>query len=128
MPRKPNQVFDSRKMAHLSKLPTWFVKGKERRAAYFTIQAREFREMGFEAESEVEVRKPIEKQPEILVEAGTTAYDSTDAPQEPLAEDGDLDKMTKAELIEWAADQGKDLNSFLLKAEILKLCKEIEQS
>ena len=128
MPRKPNQVFDSRKMAHLSKLPTWFVKGKERRAAYFTIQAREFREMGFEAESEVEVRKPIEKQPEILVEAGTTAYDSTDAPQEPLAEDGDLDKMTKAELIEWAADQGKNLNSFLLKAEILKLCKEIEQS
>jgi hypothetical protein len=115
-------------MAHLSKLPTWFVKGKERRAAYFTIQAREFLQMGFEAESEVTVRKPIEKQPEILVEAGTTAYDSTDAPQETLAEDGDLDRMTKAELVEWAADQGEDLNSFLLKAEILKLCKEIEQS
>lgn len=114
-------------MAHLRKLPTWFVKGKERRAAYFTVQAREFREMGFKVESEVEVRKPIEKQPEILVEAGTTAYDSTDALQEPLAEYGDLDRMTKAELIEWAADQGKDLNSFLLKAEILKLCKEIEQ-
>lgn len=118
-------------MAHLSRLPTWFVKGKERRAAYFTIQAREFLEMGFKEESEekkAEVRKPIERQPEILVEAGTTAYDSTDATQEPLAEDGDLDTMTKAELIAWAADQGEDLNSLLLKAEILKRCKKIQDS
>tara|TARA_Y100001973_G_scaffold105198_1_gene177514 strand:+ start:1241 stop:1597 length:357 start_codon:yes stop_codon:yes gene_type:complete len=118
-------------MAHLSKLPTWFVKGKERRAAYFTVQARELIELGFKAESgeeEPKARKPIERQPEIVVEAGTTAYDSTDAPQEPLAEDGDLDRMTKAELLAWASDQGKELNSFLLKAEILKRCKEIENS
>ena len=116
-------------MAHLKKLPTYFVRGDERRSAYYTIQARELREAGFVEEgAKAEVRKPIEKQPEIIVEAGTTAYDSTDALQEPQAEDGDLDGMTKAELLDWALDLGHDLKNALPKAEILSLCKEIELS
>ena len=114
-------------MAHLRKLPTYFVKGDERRAAYYTIQAKKLRAAGFVEEGEkAEVRKPIEKQPEIVVEAGTTAYDSTDALQEPQAEEGDLDGMTKAELLDWAMDQGHDLKNALPKAEILAACKEIE--
>lgn len=114
-------------MAHLKKLPTWFVRGGERRPAFFTIQARELKEAGWVEEGEKAVkRKPIEKQPEIVVEAGTTAYDSTDALQEPQAEEGDLDGMTKAELLDWAMDQGHDLKNALPKAEILKACKEIE--
>ena len=53
-------------MAHLKKLPTYFVKGDERRAAYYTIQAKEFRAAGFVEEGEkAQVRKPIEKQPEM---------------------------------------------------------------
>ena len=116
-------------MAHLKKLPTYFVRGGERRTAYYTIQARELREAGFVEEGvKAEVRKPIERQPEIIVEAGTTAYDSTDALQEPQAEDGDLDGMTKAELLDWALDLGHDLKNALPKAEILSLCKEIELS
>jgi len=114
-------------MAHLKKLPTYFVKGDERRAAYYTIQARELRAAGFAEEgAKAEVRKPVEKQPEIVVEVGTTAYDSTDALQEPQAEEGDLDGMTKAELLDWAMDQGYDLKNALPKAEILAACKEIE--
>lgn len=114
-------------MAHLRKLPTYFVKGDERRAAYYTIQARELRAKGFVEEGErVEVRKPIERQPEIVVEAGGTAYDSTESLQEPQAEDDDLDGMTKAELLDWALDRGHDLPNNDLKAEILKACKEIE--
>ena len=114
-------------MAHLKKLPTWFVRDGERRSAFFTIQARELLEAGWVEEGEkAEKRKPIEKQPEIVVEAGTTAYDSTDALQEPQAEEGDLDGMTKAELLDWAMDQGHDLKNALPKAEILKACKEIE--
>lgn len=114
-------------MAHLKKLPTYFVKGDERRAAYYTIQARKLRAAGFVEEgAKAEVRKPVEKQPEIVVEAGTTAYDSTDALQEPQAEEGDLDGMTKAELLDWAMDQGHDLKNALPKAEILAACKEIE--
>lgn len=116
-------------MAHLKKLPTWFVRGDERRSAFFTVEARELLEAGWVEEgAKAEKRKPIEKQPEIVVEAGTTAYDSTDAPQEPQAEEGDLDSMTKAELLDWALDQGHDLKNALPKAEILKACKEIEAS
>ena len=114
---------------HLNKLPTWFVKGDSRRAAYYTVQARELRAAGYVEEGEKAVaKKPIERQPEIIVEAGTTAYDSTDALQEPQAEDGNLDSMTKAELLEWALDNGHDLPNNDLKAEILKKCKEIELS
>jgi len=115
-------------MAHLRKLPTYFVKGDERRAAYWTVQARELRAKGFTEEGrEAQVRKPVERQPEIIVEAGTTAYDSTDALQEPQAEENDLDGMTKAELLDWALDRGHDLKNALPKAEILKACKEIEE-
>ena len=114
-------------MAHLKNLPTYFVRGGERRTAYYTIQARELREAGFVEEgAKAETRKPIERQPEIIVEAGTTAYDSTDAVQEPQAEEGDLDGMTKAELLDWAMDLGHDLKNSLPKAEILGLCKKIK--
>lgn len=116
-------------MAHLKKLPTWFVKGNLRRAAYYTIQARELLNRGYVEEGEkAEARKPIEQQPEIVVEAGTTAYDSTDALQEPQAEDGDLDGMTKAELLDWALDHGHDLPNNDRKVEILAACKEIKGS
>ena len=114
-------------MAHLKKLPTYFVKGDERRAAYYTVQARELRAAGYIEEGEkAQVRKPIEKQPEIVVEAGAEAFDSTESLTEPQAEEGDLDGMTKAELLDWAMDQGHDLKNALPKAEILAACKEIE--
>ena len=115
-------------MAHLRKLPTYFIKdGERRRAAYYTIQARELREAGYVEEGEKAVaRLSIERQPEIIVEAGTTAYDSTEALQEPLAEEDDLDAMTKAELLNYAMDQGHDLKNSLPKSEILGLCKDIK--
>ena len=114
---------------HLRKLPTWFTKGADRRAAYYTIRARELRAAGYVEEGEkAEARPPIEKQPEIVVEVGTIAYDSTEALQEPLSEEGDLDGMTKAELLDYAMDKGHDLKNALPKAEILELCKGIQES
>lgn len=116
-------------MAHLKKLPTWFVKGDERRAAYYTVQARELRLQGFTEEGEkAAIAKPIERQPEILVEAGGTAYDSTDSVQEPQSDGETLEEMTKAELLDWALDKGHDLKNALPKAEIFAKCKEIEQN
>ena len=115
-------------MAHLKKLPTYFVKGDERRAAYYTIQARELLAAGFVEEGEkAEARKPIEKQPEIVVEAGAEPFDSVESLTEPVAEEGDLDAMTKAELLDWAMNQGHDLKNALPKAEILAACKEIQE-
>lgn len=111
-------------MAHLRKLPTYFVKGDKRRAAYYTIQARELRAAGYVEEGEKAVAaKPMERQPEIVVEAGQDAYDD-DSTKEPLGER--LEEMTKAELLDWAMDHGHDLKNALPKAEIFAKCKEIE--
>ena len=114
-------------MPHLDKLPTWFVKGDERRAAYYTIQARELRQEGYAEEGEKAVpAKAPERLPEIVNEVGAEPFDSTESLTEPLAEDGDLDSMTKAELLDWALDHGVDLPNNDRKAEILAACKEIE--
>lgn len=114
-------------MAHLKKLPTYFVKGDKRRAAYYTIQARELRQAGYVEEGEKAVAaKPIERLPEIVNEVGAEPFDSTDSLTEPMAES--LEEMTKAELLDWALDRGHDLPNNDLKAEIFAKCKEIEAS
>jgi len=113
-------------MAHLKKLPTYFIKeGERRRAAYYTIQARELRAAGYTEEGEKAVAyKSVERQPEIVVEAGAEPYDSTESLTEPMAES--LEEMTKAELLDWALDRGHDLPNNDKKAEIFAACKEIE--
>jgi hypothetical protein len=114
-------------MPHLEKLPTWFVKGDQRRAAYYTINARELLANGWVEEGAKAAPAPAPKpQPEIVNEVGAEPYDSTESLTEPVAER--LEEMTKAELLDWALDQGHDLKSALPKAEIFKLCKEIEES
>ena len=113
-------------MPHLEKLPTWFVKGDQRRAAYYTINARELREDGWVEEGEKAAPAPQSKpQPEILVEVGQDAYDD-DSIKEPVGER--LEEMTKAELLDWAMDQGHDLPNNDRKADIFAACKEIEAS
>lgn len=114
-------------MPHLDKLPTYFVKNGERRPAYYTITARELRNDGWVEEGEKAVAKEhIERQPEIVVEAGSTAYDSMEAPQEPTGGEEKLEDMTKAELLDWALGRGHDLKNAAPKSEIFALCKEIE--
>jgi len=115
-------------MAHLKKLPTYFVKdGERRRAAYYTIQARELRNLGYVEEGEKAVAaKPIERLPEIVNEVGAEPFDSTESLTEPMAEENDLDSMTKAELLDYALERGVDLPNNDLKAEILAACKKIE--
>ena len=116
-------------MPHLDKLPTYFVKDGERRAAYYTIQARELRNEGWVEEGEKAVaKKPLERQPEIVVEAGASAYDSVESLQEPMGEDEKLEDMTKAELLDWALEKGHDLRNADPKAEIFAQCKEIQSS
>ena len=114
-------------MAHLNKLPTYFVKGDERRAAYYTIQAKELRAAGYVEEGEKAVAaKPIERLPEIVNEVGAEPFDSTESLTEPMADEEDLDSMTKAELLGYALERGVDLPNNDLKSEILAACKEIQ--
>lgn len=114
-------------MAHLEKMPTYFVKGDKRKAAYYTIQARELIARGYVQEGaekpqklKAHEAKPV---PEVVVEAGADAFEM-EAKLE--VEEENLDGMTKAELLDWALDRGHDLPNNDLKAEILKACKEIE--
>ena len=110
-------------MAHLKKLPTYFVKDGVRLAAYYTIQAREFRAAGFVEEGAPAEAAPVApKVPEQPVVAGGDGFEDLMADEIQEA----LDAMTKAELLEWAYEQGHDLKNALPKAEILKACKEIE--
>jgi len=112
---------------HLKKRPTYFVKGDERRGVFYTIDARELKALGWVEEGDkAEPAKAPDRLPEIVPEAGAEPYDSTESLTEPLAEEGDLDSMTKAELLDWALDHGVDLPNNDLKAEILAACKEIE--
>lgn len=114
-------------MPHLDKLPTWFVKGDERRAAYYTIQARELRQKGWTEEGEKAApAKSMERQPEIVNEVGAEPFDSTESLTEPMAES--LEEMTKAELLDWALDHGVDLPNNDRKAEIFAACKEIQSA
>jgi len=113
----------------LRKLPTWFVKGDSRKPAYYTVRARELRALGYVEEgAAAETPKAIERQPEIVVEAGTSAYDSVDVIQEPQAENDVIEEMTKAELLDWALEKGHDLKNALPKSEIFAACKEIESA
>lgn len=114
-------------MAHLKKMPTYFVKGDERRAAYYTVQAREliadgFVEEGAGPESKIEVHEP-RPLPETLVEAGVDAYES-DAVKDEGSE-VNLEEMTKAELLEFAEGHGLDLPSNERKADILAECRKL---
>lgn len=116
-------------MAHLDKLPTYFVKDGKRRAAYYSIQARELRAKGY-VEEDGKKAEPMDlldkRQPEIVNEVGAEPYDSTESLTEPMADEEDLDSMTKAELLDYALDHGVDLPNNDLKAEILAACKEIQ--
>jgi len=115
-------------MAHLEKMPTYFVKGEERRAAYYTIQARELIAKGYIQEGEVKARPPEVHEPkpvpEVVVEVGADAFEMETKLE--IEEDA-LEGMTKSELLEYAMERGHDLKNNLPKAEIFKLCKEIEK-
>lgn len=112
-------------MPHLDKLPTWFVKGDERKAAFYTVDVRELRAAGWTEEGQKAAPAPQSKPlPEIVNEVGAEPFDSTESLTEPLGES--LEEMTKAELLDWALEHGHDLPNNDRKSEIFAACKEIE--
>jgi len=130
MQRNTTGVNSFVKMAHLDKLPTYFVKGDDRRAVYFTVNAAELIAEGFvEENDESYVPTPREKtRPEVPVIAGKDAYivEEIDDEEEEieLEEFARLEDFTKTELLEYARAWGKEIKSSLSKAEILELCKK----
>lgn len=120
-------------MAHLSKLPTYFVKGDNRRAAYYTVTARELIEAGYveEGGGESEFKPKPNKQPEIVVEAGQDAFDDdsfkiTEDQAYEYKPEPNLNTFTKQELVDFAAKNGVELDITDRKIELLNKCQEIQ--
>lgn len=116
-------------MAMLEGWPVTFVGPDGREVAInHTGKAAELIRLGFVrkdgAKEAAKAEEPEEKLPEIAVEAGVDAF-SPEA--EIIEEEESLDDMTKAELLEYAAEHGLELKSSLPKADVLRACKEIEE-
>lgn len=113
-------------MAKLPNRPVWFTKDGQRRAASWTVEARDLVRDGWTKEDvdcdpEVRTANTI---PEIVVEAGVDAYDIDSEKYLKDEEDLiDLEKLTKQELIDWALDLGEDIAPNLLKADVLEICE-----
>lgn len=112
-------------MAHLKKLPTYFIKGEERRGVFFSIQARELIANGWVEEGEKAEKAKPQKLPEVAVEVGGSAFDMENKLEEASEV---LEEMTKSELLDWAEEKGVDVKASAPKYEILKACKEVEEA
>lgn len=114
---------------HLKNYPHYYVKGSERRAVYFTGDARDLRSQGWRKEGE-EMATPVKKAVEAVI--------PEPAPVEPerievevvadkpkLEELPSFEFMTKTELLSYAMDRGVDLPNNMLKAELIAECKKL---
>ena len=102
---------------HLRNFPHVYIKGDERRLAYYTVEARELKEDGWVKEGEA----PTNVEPE----ADETEPEETDFVPEPLVGDPDFEAMTKRDLLQYAKDRGVELLDTALKAELVEACKAL---
>ena len=107
---------------HLQNRPTYFVKDGNRRAVYYSVDARELAEAGWTVEQVVvatpEAVKTTKAAP-VKVELQESKVAETVESDEP-----DLDGMTRAELVEFAEANEIEFKSNASKADILEACKE----
>jgi hypothetical protein len=127
MQRNTTQDNSTIDMAHLDKLPTYFVKGDDRRAVYFTVIASELLAEGFVEEQDDAVpTTKAEARPETPVVAGKDAYVvdpfEEEFEDELEADSVSLEEFTKAELIDYAKSLGTEVKPSLSKSDILEIC------
>jgi hypothetical protein len=104
---------------HLRKFPHYYVKDGERRAVFYSVEARDLRSLGWEREDLVAVKA------EASAEPGAADETETEPETEQIAEKPNFDFMTKVELLEYALDRGVDLPNNALKAELIEACKAL---
>jgi hypothetical protein len=119
---------------HLQNRPTYFVKDGNRKAVYYTVDARELTEAGWVAEQDATVVPPKAKAAQPKPDQGPTGVAGIQGPigvivEEPVIEPTeatgpDLDGMTRAGLVEFAEANGIEFKSNAPKADILEACKE----
>lgn len=128
---------------HLRGFPRYFVKGEERRAAYFTVEETELLQQGW-VPAESQAAESPDTKPEQRVEVESVKQEVIVEPPRPeeiiaeVVEDEvatipaeeeepslDFEFMTKSELIEYAADRGVELKQALHKSELVEECKRV---
>ena len=104
----------------LRKRPTYFVKGDDRRRAFYTVQARELIERGYveEGTDTPDTPQKPDKTPEVPVIAGEDAYETVSSVLEEDVE-VDLKSLKKADLVEYAESLGIDVQAGWLKADLI---------
>lgn len=129
---------------HLQPYPQYFLKDGERRAANYTVEARELLEAGWVAEKnaliealssapttepapEPEPAEPAE--PAEQVDADVVEdEDAEPAPIDERIEDADVvdfAAMTRLQLLAYAEKRGVDLRNNLSKAELIEACQAL---
>jgi hypothetical protein len=121
---------------HLKNRPVYFVKDGNRRAVYYSVDARELAQDGWVIEQSTPtptvppeanlVQPKPDQEPtgvaDIQGSTGIIAEESVIEPAEPV--EPDLNGMTRAELMEFAEANGIEFKSNAPKADILEACKE----
>lgn len=108
---------------YLPKLPTYFVKGNERKAVYHTVAARELLAKGWNEEGIIEEKVTLAVEaPEVVEDESNTETEEESEPEPGL--EIDLDSMTKTQLIGFAQAFDIEFKSNISKAELLEICKQ----
>ena len=110
---------------HLKNRPVYFVKDGNRRAVYYSVDARELTEAGWTVEQDAVVAplEAEETQPE-LAQVEVPVAEPVEATESAEAVKPNLDSMTRAELVEFADANDIEFKSNAPKADILEACKE----
>lgn len=122
---------------HLPGYPRYYVKGDQRRAVYYTADARELLQAGWLPEEktakpespepeEIDLEEEIDGETEAGIEVETDeiiapCLTSKDTEEEPI----DFESMTKVELMEYAVKHGSKLQPAMAKAEMVEACKKL---
>lgn len=123
---------------HLRGYPKYYVKGDERRAVYYTAEATELRSLGWTPEEQLKVEATEEQiiqqektevapEPE-RIEVSVVEDDHPEVEVQEGATSPVFEFMTKPELLQYALDRGVDLPNNMLKAEIIKTCKQLSDA
>lgn len=128
---------------YLRGYPKYFVKGEKRRAVYYTIEASELLQSGWLPEEEASKPKnlavapepeplpePKQELAEVEAEVRVEVEVVEDEPEEAIENEEsdelpDFGFMTKAELIQYAAERGVELKPALTKAELTEACEAL---
>lgn len=124
---------------HLQGYPKYYIKNGKRRAVFHTAEVRDLVALGWKPEAKVvavqeKVEKPIEVKAVAKEEVATAEVveaelvDNEPVPQQEVQTKRlpDFEFMTKVELLQYAMDRGVDLPNNVLKAELVKACRELE--